>query len=324
MLEALGYKVEDLVPYIDWNYFFFAWGIPARFASAAGVHDCPACRVAWLGGFSSEERGRAAEAQKLMDEARGLLGAWRDRQCAAAFALLPAWSEGNDICVLPAEGSSGVSHNASPMRLPMLRQQVPGANGCCLSLADYISPVQPVASSDVRNLPPENVLGLFAASFCEADADSEAEDEEKYGQMLCQTLKDRLAEATAEKLHEDVRRIYWAYAPEERLVMPELFAAKYRGIRPAVGYPSLPDQSIIFLIDRLLPFSQIGVRLTENGMMQPHASVAGLMFSHPAAEYFSVGQIDRNQLEDYAERRGMTSRELRKYFFRTLAQGESG
>ena len=208
MLEALGYKVEDLVPYIDWNYFFFAWGIPARFASAAGVHDCPACRAAWLGGFSPEERGQAAEAQKLMDEARCLLGAWRDRQCAAAFALLPAWSEGNDICVLPAEGNRGVSHNAGPMRLPMLRQQVPGANGCCLSLADYISPVQPAASSDVRNLPPENVIGLFAASFCEADAAAEAEDEEKYGQMLCQTLKDRLAEATAEKLHEDVRRIY--------------------------------------------------------------------------------------------------------------------
>lgn len=318
MLEALGYKVEDLVPYIDWNYFFFAWGIPARFASAAGVHDCPACRSAWLGGFSSEERGQAAEAQKLMDEARGLLGAWRDRQCAAAFALLPAWSEGNDIWVRRDECGSGVSPNADPMRLPMLRQQVPGANGCCLSLADYISPMQPAASSDVRNLPPENVLGLFAASFCEADADSEAEDEEKYGQMLCQTLKDRLAEATAEKLHEDVRRIYWAYAPEERLAMPELFAAKYRGIRPAVGYPSLPDQSIIFLIDRLLPFSQIGVRLTENGMMQPHASVAGLMFSHPAAEYFSVGQIDRNQLEDYAARRGMTLQELRKYFFRTF------
>lgn len=324
MLEALGYKVEDLVPYIDWNYFFFAWGIPARFASAAGVHDCPACRAAWLGGFSSEERGAAAEAQKLMDEARCLLGGWRDRQCTAAFALLPAWSEGNDIWVWRDECGSGVSHNAGAMRLPMLRQQMPGANGCCLSLADYISPVQPAASSDVRNLPPENVIGLFAASFCEADAAVEAEDEEKYGQMLCQTLKDRLAEATAEKLHEDVRRIYWAYAPEERLVMPELFAAKYRGIRPAVGYPSLPDQSIIFLIDRLLPFSLVGVRLTENGMMHPHASVAGLMLSHPAAEYFSVGRIDRNQLEDYAARRGMTSRELRKYFFRTLAQGESG
>ena len=319
MLEALGYKVEDLVPYIDWNYFFFAWGIPARFASAAGVHDCPACRAAWLGGFSSEERSRAAEAQKLMDEARGLLGAWRDRECSTAFALLPAWSEGNDICVLPAEGQ-GVD---VPMRLPMLRRQVPDANGCCLSLADYISPAPP-ASSDVRALPPENVLGLFVASVREGDAAAEAEDEEKYGQMLCQTLKDRLAEAAAEKMHEDVRRVYWAYAPDEWLNKADLFAANYRGIRPAVGYPSLPDQSIIFLFDRLLPFSLVGVRLTENGMMQPHASVAGLMLSHPAAEYFSVGRIDACQMEDYAERRGMTSRELRKYFFRTLAQGESG
>ena len=136
--------------------------------------------------------------------------------------------------------------------------------------------------------------------------------------MLCQTLKDRLAEAAAEKMHEDVRRVYWAYAPDERLNMADLFAANYRGIRPAVGYPSLPDQSIIFLFDRLLPFSLVGVRLTENGMMQPHASVAGLMLSHPAAEYFSVGQIDRNQLEDYAARRGMTLESLQKFFCRTL------
>ena len=319
MTKTLCYKAEELIPYIDWSYFLFAWGLPARFASVAAACDCPACRAAWLNAYAPEERGAAAEAQKLMDEARRLLGVWRDRQCAAAFALLPAWSEGNDICVLPSEGQ-GVD---VPMRLPMLRRQVPDANGCCLSLADYISPAPP-ASSDVRALPPENVLGLFVASVREGDAAAEAEDEEKYGQMLCQTLKDRLAEAAAEKMHEDVRRVYWAYAPDEWLNKADLFAANYRGIRPAVGYPSLPDQSIIFLFDRLLPFSLVGVRLTENGMMQPHASVAGLMLSHPAAEYFSVGRIDACQMEDYAERRGMTSRELRKYFFRTLAQGESG
>ena len=319
MTQTLCYKAEELIPYIDWSYFLFAWGLPARFASVAAACDCPACRAAWLNAYAPEERGVAAEAQKLMDEARRLLGVWRDRQCAAAFALLPAWSEGNDICVLSSEGQGG----DVPMRLPMLRRQVPDANGCCLSLADYISPAQP-ASSDARALPPENVLGLFVASVREGDAAAEAEDEEKYGQMLCQTLKDRLAEAAAEKMHEDVRRVYWAYAPDEWLNKADLFAANYRGIRPAVGYPSLPDQSIIFLFDRLLPFSLVGVRLTENGMMQPHASVAGLMLSHPAAEYFSVVQIDRNQLEDYAARRGMTSRELRKYFFRTLAQGESG
>ena len=319
MTKTLCYKAEELIPYIDWSYFLFAWGLPARFASVASACDCPACRTAWLNAYAPEERSAAAEAQKLMDEARRLLGVWRDRQCAAAFALLPAWSEGNDICVLPSEGQGG----EAPMRLPMLRRQVPDANGCCLSLADYISPAQP-ASSDVRALPPENVLGLFVASVRETDAAAEAEDEEKYGQMLCQTLKDRLAEAAAEKMHEDVRRVYWAYAPDERLHKADLFAANYRGIRPAVGYPSLPDQSIIFLFDRLLPFSLVGVRLTENGMMQPHASVAGLMLSHPAAEYFSVGRIDACQMENYAERRGMTSRELRKYFFRTLAQGESG
>lgn len=314
MTKTLCYKAEELIPYIDWSYFLFAWGLPARFASVAAACDCPACRAAWLNAYAPEERGAAAEAQKLMEEARRLLGVWRDRQCAAAFALLPAWSEGNDIYVLPSEGQGG----DVPMRLPMLRRQVPDTKGCCLSLADYISPAQP-ASSDVRALPPENVLGLFAASVRETDAAAEAEDEEKYGQMLCQTLKDRLAEAAAEKMHEDVRRVSWAYSPDERLSMADLFAANYRGIRPAVGYPSLPDQSIIFLIDRLLHFSQIGVRLTENGMMQPHASVAGLMFSHPAAEYFSVGQIDGSQLADYAARRGMAQEQLRKYFFRNIS-----
>ena len=106
--------------------------------------------------------------------------------------------------------------------------------------------------------------------------------------------------------------------PDESLSMPDLLVEKYQGIRPAVGYPSLPDQSINFLLDELLDMKQIGITLTENGAMYPHASVCGLMFAHPAAEYFSVGKIGEDQLEDYARRRGKSTEEMRKFLAANL------
>ena len=114
-------------------------------------------------------------------------------------------------------------------------------------------------------------------------------------------------------MHEYVRKYAWGYAPDESLSMDELLAEKFQGIRPAVGYPSLPDQSVSFLLDKLLQMEQIGITLTENGAMHPHASVCGLMLSHPEACYFSVGTIDQEQLADYAQRRGIPINEMRKY-----------
>ena len=131
--------------------------------------------------------------------------------------------------------------------------------------------------------------------------------------MLVQTLADRLAEATAEKMHEQVRKEYWGYAPDERLSIRQLHNEEFQGIRPAVGYPSLPDQSVNFLLDEMLDMQQIGIHLTENGMMQPHASVSGLMLAHPACRYFNVGKIDEEQLADYAKRRGMPIATMRKF-----------
>ena len=131
--------------------------------------------------------------------------------------------------------------------------------------------------------------------------------------MLSQTLADRLAEATAEKLHEEVRRTYWGYAPDEHLSIEALHREAFQGIRPAVGYPSLPDTSINFLIDRLIGMTDIGIRLTEHGAMRPHASVSGLMLSHPAARYFDLGPIGIDQLSDYARRRGIPLPLMRKF-----------
>jgi cobalamin-dependent methionine synthase I len=137
--------------------------------------------------------------------------------------------------------------------------------------------------------------------------------DDAYRRMLVQTLADRLAEATAERLHEQVRKEFWGYAPNEKLSIRQLHNEEFQGIRPAVGYPSLPDQSVNFILDELLDMAQIGINLTENGMMMPHASVSGLMLAHPASRYFSVGKIDEEQLKDYASRRGMPVEQMRRF-----------
>lgn len=194
-------------------------------------------------------------------------------------------------------------------RFPLLRQQAAKLkkDDPFLCLSDFVRPL----SSGITDK-----IGAFATTV---DAEMEqlyAEDD--YKRMLAQTLSDRLAEATAEKLHEDVRKKLWGYAPDENLSVKDLHNEKYQGIRPAVGYPSLPDQSINFLLDELLDMKQIGISLTENGMMKPHASVCGLMFAHPASHYFSIGKIGEDQLADYAARRGMSIEETKKFLAANL------
>lgn len=136
--------------------------------------------------------------------------------------------------------------------------------------------------------------------------------------MLSQTIADRLAEATTEKFHEDVRKKYWGYAADEQLTIKDLLAERYQGIRPAVGYPSIPDTSVNFLLYELLDMKGIGISLTESGMMKPHASVSGFMFAHPQSRYFEVGKIDEDQLEDYARRRNQPVELLRKFLVSSL------
>ena len=130
---------------------------------------------------------------------------------------------------------------------------------------------------------------------------------------MTQTLCDRLAEAAACRLHEEVRRKLWGYAPEEELTIHDLLHEHHQGIRPATGYPSLPDQSINFILSPLIGMDRIGITLTENGAMQPSASVSGLMIAHPAARYFAVGPIDETQLHDYAMRRGLDEDRVRQF-----------
>ena len=260
----LIYEITDIAPYINWAYFYFAWG----------MHGKP-----------------DAEKQKLRQEADDALRQMKGRyHTYALFEIYDAHSEGDDMIL---KGDN---------RIPCLRQQGQGTDYLCL--ADYLSP-----NGGDR-------VGVFATSV---DHGLENDfDDDPYQKMMMQLLADRLAEATAERMHEEVRKHYWGYAKEENLSIPEMQVEKFQGIRPAVGYPSLPDTSLNFVIDQLLDMKQIGIRLTESGAMKPHASVSGLMIAHPQARYFPIGKIGEDQLIDYARRRGLPVETLRKFLAANL------
>lgn len=272
------YTISDLTAYINWVYFFHAWSVKAD----------------------------SGEGAQLLREAQKMLGEMMQPyvKIRTVVEILPAYSDGDDIVVqkvMPCE--CGSSHPwGEPIRMPMLRQQNVGSDGYCRCLSDYIRP-----QSSLR----QDKIGVFATSVS-VDAEAISSDDE-YSRMLLQTLADRLAEAGAERLHEEVRKTIWGYAPDENLSAEELHQGKFQGIRPAIGYPCLPDMSINFILDEIVDFKSIGVTLTEHAMMQPHASVSGLMISLPQAQYFSVGQIDETQARDYARRRNMTLNEIKKY-----------
>lgn len=292
----LTYTLAETAPYINWIYFFHAWGFQPRFATIADLHGCDSCRALWLARFPEADRAKAAEAMQLFKEAQRMLAQLEGKlRVQVLFRLCRANAEGDNLLL------DGVT-------FPLLRQQTPHADGSpYLCLSDFVRP----RSSGI-----EDTVGVFAATV-----GGEAEtlgDDDPYRQLLVQTLADRLAEAATERMHLYVRRTAWGYAPDEDLPIADLLQEKFQGIRPAVGYPSLPDQSVNFLIDRLLDLSRISIRLTENGAMHPHASVSGLMLAHPAARYFAVGRIGHDQLEDYARRRGLPLEEMKKFLAANL------
>ena len=168
--------------------------------------------------------------------------------------------------------------------------------------------------------PEEDYIGVFAntVSGGEEFASLYEKKDDIYTSILIKTLCDRLAEATAEWLHFKVRTEYWGYVANETISIDDMFKVKYQGIRPAIGYPSLPDQSIIFELDPLLNFEKTGIMLTENGAMYPTASVCGLYFAHPQSNYFGIGRIDEEQFSDYAVRRGRSKDELKKWLAANL------
>lgn len=237
------------------------------------------------------------ERTELRREADAMLVELEGRYSAhALFGIFTANSDGDDILV-------------DGIRIPMLRQQhAAGANQTSLCLADFVRPLS-------KGVPDE--VGVFATTV-DAALEKDFATADPYRKMMAQTLADRLAEAAAEKMHQEVRTSYWGYAPDERLTIQQLHIEAFQGIRPAVGYPSLPDTSVNFILSDLLDMKQIGIRLTESGMMMPHASVSGLMIAHPKARYFNLGKIGEDQLRDYAARRGVPVELMRRFLSNSL------
>ncbi|MGH3110212.1 MAG: vitamin B12 dependent-methionine synthase activation domain-containing protein, partial [Gaiellaceae bacterium] len=298
-------EIATLRDYIDWTFFFHAWELKGRFPA---ILDDP-------------KRGEAARelyaaAGTLLDEivesgsltARGVYGFW------------PANAEGDDL-VLDAdlapdrkslERISGRATTTSRgVRFPMLRQQADhGDSRANRSLADFVAPAEMGLGDHV---------GAFAVAIHGGEelADRFAAELDDYRAIMVRALADRLAEAFAEWLHEQARKEW--YAPEERLEGEDLIGERYRGIRPAYGYPACPDHSEKETLVQLLDTERTGIGLTESFAMTPPPSVSGLYFGHPQARYFSVGRIGRDQVEDYARRKGVEQAEAERWLRQNLA-----
>jgi len=287
--EKPGHHVIDnidlnvLKNYIDWTFFFFAWKLNGKYPAI----------------FSDPVKG--SEARKLYDDALLYLEDIINRNiitAKAVFGLYPAASEGDDVIVSPGNGKK--------ITFRFLRNQEQKEKGVPnLCLADYIKP---------GYLPGEDHIGAFVVSAHINEQLLAKYGSDDYAVIMIRILSDRLAEASAEWLHEKIRREFWGFAPGENLSIEEMLSLKYRGIRPAPGYPACPDHTEKrFLFNLLEAERSIGTGLTENFAMTPPATVSGYIFSHPASTYFNVGKIAQDQLMDYASRKSMTQKEAARW-----------
>lgn len=275
------YSLEELARYIDWTFFFFSWDINGKYPKI----------------FNDPVKGE--EAKKLYDDGLELLKRIVDEKLFRAngvYSILPANSIGDDVAVFDSNGNEEV------MRYHYLRNQEcrDGEDKPNFCLADLVAP---------QGCGKKDYIGAFAVTIHGADAlkDEFEANNDDYGAIMTKVLADRFAEAFAERLHERVRKEFWGYSPSEELPIEELLREKYRGIRPAAGYPACPEHSEKReIFDLLQAEKNIGVKLTENYAMWPGASVSGWYFSHPESSYFNLGKITKEQVEEYATRKGIT------------------
>ncbi|MCU7842384.1 MAG: methionine synthase [Candidatus Thiodiazotropha sp. (ex Monitilora ramsayi)] len=287
--------IETLAHYIDWTFFFHAWQLKGRYPQ---ILDDP-------------QKGE--EASKLYDDAQAMLGQIIDEKwlgAAAVIGLFPANAEGDDIRVFGDDSHAKTLATFSNLR-KQGRQPDGKYNEC---LADYVAPV-----SSGR----PDYVGAFACTAgigIDEKITEFEQDHDDYHAIMLKALADRLAEALAEWLHEQVRKRYWGYANQESLDNKALIAEQYTGIRPAMGYPASPDHTEKDVLwDLLSVQDHTGIWLTESKAMVPTASVSGLYFSHPDSRYFAVGKINRDQVSDYAQRKGLPLGEVERWLAPNLA-----
>ncbi len=284
-----SYDVGELVPYIDWTPFFQTWELRGRYPEI----------------LEDETVGHAA--RQLYDDAQAMLtrvveDRWFDPKAVIGF--WPANAIGDDIVLY-----TGESRTEQLATFCTLRQQLPRRDGRTnLALSDFIAPAE-TGKADY--------IGAFVVtSGAREEKISErfAKANDDYGSILVKALADRIAEAFAERLHERVRREFWAYAPDEALTAEQRIEEDYRGIRPAPGYPAQPDHTEKGTLFRLLDAEkQTGVSLTESFAMWPGSSVSGLYLAHPESHYFGVAKIERDQVADYSARKCMSVAEAERW-----------
>jgi len=285
--------LRELIAYIDWSPFIWTWDLHGKYPDIL------------------EDPELKEHAKQLLDDAHAMLADLieNDKLTAkAVYGIFPAGSLGDDIVLYKDENRS-----EEQARLLTLRQQGGKGGKESLALADYVAPV------DSGHL---DYVGAFCVSAGfgtdEIAAQFEA-DHDDYNSIMVKALSDRLAEAFAEYLHEKVRKEVWGYAPDEALSGEELIKESYTGIRPAPGYPACPDHlEKLTLWDLMQVEERIGVTLTESLAMWPAASVSGYYLAHPEAKYFGLGKIKRDQLEDYAKRRGVDIKTAEKWLMPNL------
>ncbi|MBW9274646.1 MAG: methionine synthase [Candidatus Thiodiazotropha sp. (ex. Lucinisca nassula)] len=292
--------LAELTGYIDWTFFFHAWQLKGRYPQI----------------LDDEMKGE--EAKKLYADALSMLERVIDEgwlRAAAVVGLFPANSQGDDIRVYRDETRTQTLATLHNLRKQGRQPVAPGKNGQYNeSLADYIAP---------ERCGKADYVGAFACTAgigIERKISEFEEDHDDYHAIMLKALADRLAEALAEWLHERVRKEYWGYAKEESLSNQQLIAEEYRGIRPAMGYPASPDHTEKEVLWELLSVEgHTGIWLTESKAMVPTASVSGLYFSHPDARYFAVGKLNRDQVSDYARRKGRSVAEMERWLAPNLA-----
>jgi 5-methyltetrahydrofolate--homocysteine methyltransferase len=279
--------LAEIVPFIDWTFFFHAWELRGKFPDVLDHPDHgEAARELYANATAMLER--LVEAGEL--KASGVYGFW------------PAVSEGDDIVLFT---DAGLAEEAA--RFPMLRQQREKADDKPqYSLADFVAPRE---SGRVDHV---GAFALTAGIGAEDIARAFEAQHDDYSAIMAKALADRLAEAFAEMLHRRARR-EWGYAADEDLSREDLIAERYRGIRPAFGYPACPDHLPKRRLFDLLGAEDVGMSLSESLAMLPAASVSGIYLQHPEARYFAVGRVGRDQVEDYARRMGMPLDEIERW-----------
>jgi 5-methyltetrahydrofolate--homocysteine methyltransferase len=275
--------LAELVPFIDWTFFFTAWELRGRYPA---ILEHPK--------YGAAARDLFADGKKMLDQ---LVNGKRIR-ASAVYGFWPAASEGNDIVLFTDEGRS-----QELLRFPMLRQQ--GGEAPFRCLADFVAPRDSGVADHVGAF--AVTAGLGADELAKQYQDAR----DDYSSIIVKALADRLAEAFTECLHAKVRK-EWGYGAGESLSNEELIAEKYRGIRPAFGYPACPEHSEKQKLFGLLEAPSVGITLTESFAMWPAASVSGIYLAHPQARYFDVGRLGRDQVESYAARKGISLAEAEK------------